>query len=82
MVFGTLAVPLAMTNPPIIGLVSDYSADNPITFGFPTFWLWLQVWYGLMLILLIVFAIWMPSWRSDRLEEEITQLPKRDWRDS
>ncbi|MGH8793149.1 MAG: hypothetical protein ACRDXX_10940 [Stackebrandtia sp.] len=81
-VFASLAVPFIMTNPPVIVEVSDYSVDNPITLGLPTVWLWLQLWYGVMLVLLLVFALWLPSWRSHRLEQEVTQLPKRDWRDS
>lgn len=79
--FTLLAVPLVMTNPPVLGIVSDYAVDHPLMFGLPTFWLWLEVWYFSIPALLIGFGLWMPSWRSKRLEEEVEQLPKHDYRE-
>lgn len=73
LVFGALAVPLIMTNPPVIGLVSGYAADRPVVLGLPTFWLWLQVWYVIMLALFVAFAMRLPSWQAELVEEELAQ---------
>lgn len=77
LVLGALAVPLVLTNPPIIGLIDGYAESNPLTLGFPTFWLWLELWYAVMLVELIVFAVRLPSWQAHYLEEQIEELPER-----
>jgi hypothetical protein len=78
LVFGTLAVPLVMTNPPVIGWVSDYAASTPVLLGQPTFWLWLQFWYVVMLALFVFFAVRLPSWQAEVVEEELERTMASD----
>lgn len=77
LVFVTLGVPVVMVNPPIIGWVNDYAASTPITLGQPTFWLWLEVWFAVMLVALVVFAAKLPSWQAHYLEEQIEEEHER-----
>jgi hypothetical protein len=78
LVFGSLAVPLVMTNPPIIGWVSDYAAAEPVLLGQPTVWLWLQFWYVVMLGLFVWFAVRLPSWQTELVEEELERTMASD----
>lgn len=68
-----LAVPLVLTNPPIIGLVNSYATAQPLTLGFPTVWLWLEIWYAVMLVELVVFAVRLPSWQAHAIEQQIEE---------
>lgn len=71
LVLGGLAIPLVLANPPVIGLINAYAATQPLTLGVPTVWLWLEIWYGVMLIELVIFAVRLPSWQAHAIEERI-----------
>ncbi|MQA06703.1 MAG: hypothetical protein GEV07_29705 [Streptosporangiales bacterium] len=73
-----LGIPLLLVNPPIIGWVSDYAASNPITLGQPTIWLWLELWYAVMLVELVLFAVKLPSWQAHTLEHQVEEVTDRD----
>ena len=45
--FLILVVSVLMVNPPIVYLFNDYCVENPITFGWPTMFLWLLPLVGL-----------------------------------
>lgn len=80
LVFGALAIPLLLANPPVIGSADDYAARNPLTLGVPTFGLWLELWYAVMLIGLVVFAVRLPSCQAHYLEEQIEAMPRAQGR--
>lgn len=80
LVFVALAIPLVMTNPPVIGWVNDYATGTPLTLGQPTLWLWLEVWFGVMLVELVLFAAKLPSWQAHYLEHQVEELHDRDRR--
>lgn len=82
LVFVALGIPVVLVNPPFIGWVNDYAASNPLTLGQPTIWLWLEVWFAVMLVELILFAAKLPSWQAHYLEEQIEEQHNRETRES
>lgn len=80
-VFIALGIPVVMANPPVIGWVNDYAAGNPLTLGQPTVWLWLEVWFAVMLVELVLFAAKLPSWQAHHLEEQIEEQHHRETRE-
>lgn len=81
LVFVALGIPLLLVNPPVIGWVNDYAASQPITLGQPTLWLWLEVWYAVMLVELVLFAVKLPSWQAHTLEHQVEELTDRESRE-
>lgn len=77
LVIAALVVPLVMTNPPIIGLVNAYATAHPLTLGFPTIWMWLELWYAVMLVELAFFAKSLPSWQAHSIEQRIEEVTER-----
>lgn len=55
-------VSIVMTNPPILTIVNDYCKINPLTWSFPTMWLWLEVWYGVMILNFLIAAFTIKAW--------------------
>ena len=41
-----LMLSVLMVNPPILPFVNTYCAAHPMTFGWPTLFLWLEFWYA------------------------------------
>lgn len=66
---GLFILVLIMVNPPVLNLINSYSAKNPIMFGYPTLWLWLQAWYAIAIIGFLVAAITLPSWKKEYEED-------------
>jgi len=64
-------ITLLMTNPPVVNWVSAYAEENPLLFGWPTLWVWLQVWYLLMIGGLIWFGLKFKSWNVEYIEESV-----------
>ena len=60
--FLILIVSVLMVNPPIVYLFNDYCVENPITFGWPTMFLWLEFWYTVMVVDFLVAAIKLKAW--------------------
>ncbi|MFW6266701.1 MAG: hypothetical protein ACOC21_03940 [Halanaerobiales bacterium] len=61
---------LLAVNPPILNLINEYSSNNTLTLGFPTFWLWLEFWYTLGAGAFLIAAFKIEKWR----EEENIQI--------
>lgn len=62
---------LIMVNPPVISMINSYAIKNPLTFGYPTLWVWLQVWYFIGMITFLVGALKLPSWNKREFKEGI-----------
>lgn len=60
-----LILSLIMVNPPVLNLVNNYVKMKPLTFGYPTLWLWLQLWYIIAIITFLIGAIKLKSWRKN-----------------
>ena len=64
-VYIILIISLIMVNPPIINLVNNYVKANPIMLGFPTMWLWLQLWFVIPIIAFLIGAITLEGWQKE-----------------
>jgi len=71
-----IAVSVIMVNPPIMWMVNRHAIQNPLTFNFPTIWLWLQFWYAVMIISFVISAIYLKRWRCFQDAREIIPEPK------
>jgi hypothetical protein len=69
LVWGFLIFTVVMVNPPVVQWVNDWAKDNPLLFGWPTLWLWLEFWYMVMIVGLFIFAFVLPSWKARYVEE-------------
>lgn len=67
---GLFILVLIMVNPPILSFVNNYAIKNPMIKGYPTMWLWLQLWYWIGIIGFLVAAITLPSWKKEYKEED------------
>ena len=56
---------LIMVNPPVLSLINTYAAAHPITFGYPTLWIWLEFWYVVAIVDFLVAAIKLKSWKTE-----------------
>lgn len=62
-------------NPPVLNWVSDYSKNNLLTLGFPTFWLWLEFWYSLAALSFLIGALKIDKWKKEEdIEIEESQF--------
>lgn len=75
--FLILVVSVLMVNPPIVYLFNDYCVENPITFGWPTMFLWLEFWYTVMVVDFIVAAIKLKAWDCHQDKNEIVPVPRK-----
>lgn len=60
-----LVISLIMVNPPVLSLINQYAITHPITCGYPTLWIWLELWYAVMIIDFLVAAIKLKSWQTE-----------------
>ncbi len=58
-------ISLIMVNPPVLGLVNNYAKINPLTWGYPTLWLWLQLWYLIAIVAFLIGAIKLGNWQKE-----------------
>jgi len=54
-----------MCNPPVMVLINNWAIKKPITFGFPTFWVWLQFWYTIGVVAFLIAAFKIDHWKKD-----------------
>jgi hypothetical protein len=71
-----LVISVLMVNPPIVYLVNDYCVANPITFGWPTMFLWLELWYTVMVVDFLVAAIKLKAWNCHQDKKEIIPVER------
>lgn len=63
--YGIVIAMIIAVNPPILNLINNYSANNLLTLGFPTFWLWLEFWYVLVAVAFLIAAINLKKWKDE-----------------
>lgn len=68
-VYALLIISLAMVNPPILGIINDYAAQNPMTFGQPTLLVWLNSWYTFGIVVFLIACLTLKSWKRTYKEE-------------
>jgi len=58
---------ILLSNPPILNFVNEYCKMHPLTLGVPTFWLYLEVIWSIVIISFAIAALKIESWK--RLDE-------------
>ncbi|MDO5016024.1 MAG: hypothetical protein Q4E09_03345 [Eubacteriales bacterium] len=71
-------ISLIMANPPILGLVNNYAKDNPLTFGYPTMWVWLEFWYAVAIAAFLIGALTIRNWQTEEQDAKITAEMQAD----
>jgi len=56
---------LLMVNPPVVTWVNEYARSHPLTFGWPTLWVWLEFWYVAGIAGFALAAAKLPAWNRD-----------------
>lgn len=55
-------VAIFLSNPPVLNIVNSYCKNNPLTFGWPTLWLYLTV---VWTAVIIIFGIMVSKEKTD-----------------
>lgn len=76
--YGVFILVLLMVNPPILGIVNDYSRTNPLTFGWSTIILWLDFWYLIGITDFIIGMLTINSWKKDYNDIVISSEDDKD----
>lgn len=63
--YAILVIALIMVNPPVLSFINEFAATHPITWGYPTLWIWLEFWYAVAIIDFLVAAVKLKSWRTE-----------------
>ena len=71
---------LIAVNPPVLNWVNEYSKNNLLTFGYPTFWLWLEFWYGLAALSFLIGSLKIKKWKEEE-DIEIKESPFKEEED-
>lgn len=74
--FIILILGVLMVNPPILPLVNQYCTAHPMTFGWPTLFLWLEFWYIVMIADFLVSAIKLKAWDCSQDSREIKPVKR------
>lgn len=72
--YGILLLSILMVNPPILPVVNDYCRARPLTLGWPTLWLWLEFWYGVMILDFLAAAVLLKEWNCHQDEKMIEMV--------
>jgi len=64
-VYAILIISLIMLNPPVLNIVNNYAKIKPLTWNYPTLWLWLQLWYLIAIITFLLGAIKIDNWKKE-----------------
>lgn len=72
-----LVISVLMVNPPILGVVNQYCIANPLTFSYPTLWLWLEFWYVVMIVDFVVAAVKIKRWNCWQDQKEIEPVERK-----
>ncbi|MCD6114527.1 MAG: hypothetical protein J7J78_04440 [Thermoprotei archaeon] len=63
---------IILSNPPILNIVNEYCKTHPLTLGFPTFWLYLEIVWTIVIVAFAIAAIKIEKWRN--IEEKIEKI--------
>ena len=72
-----LVVSVLMVNPPILYWFNEYCIDHPLTFGWPTMYVWLEFCYVVMIVDFLFCAWKLKSWDCTQDKKEITPMKRK-----
>lgn len=64
-----IIIALLMVNPPILNIINGYAKTNPLMLGYPTLWIWLQFWYGVVVAAFLVGVLKIANWKKEYEEK-------------
>ena len=62
MFYAILVFAMVMVNPPVLYWVNDYCVVHPLTFGWPTMFLWLEFWFTVMIADFVWAGLRLKAW--------------------
>jgi len=72
-IFYTIVVlAIIASNPPILSFVNEYCEAHPLTWGVPTFWLYLEIVWTIVIASFAIAAFKVEKWK--RIEEKIEEI--------
>ena len=79
--YAIMLLGVLMVNPPVLNFVNGYCRNNPLMFGFPTLWLWLEFWFGVMILDFLIAAVTLKEWdcRQDNTPIVPAERPEGGW---
>ena len=72
--FIVLLFAVVMVNPPVVYWANDWCRDNPILFGWPSMFLWLEFWFAVMIADFVLAALYLPEWDCRQDDSPIEQV--------
>lgn len=72
-----LVISVLMVNPPILPLINKLCIASPILLGWPSMYLWLELWYAVMIIDFLVAAIKLKPWNCEQDKKEIVPVERK-----
>jgi len=78
-IFYTIVIlAIIASNPPILNLVNEYCKDHPLTWGIPTFWLYLEIIWTIVIVSFVIAAFKIEKWK--RIEEKVEEILRKEVR--
>jgi hypothetical protein len=65
-------IAIILSNPPILNIVNEYCKTHPLTLGFPTLWLYLEVIWTIVIISFAIAALKIKKWGE--LDERVKRV--------
>lgn len=63
---------LIASNPPILSFVNEYCRTHPLTLGIPTFWLYLEIIWTIVIVSFVIAAFKIEKWKE--IEEKVKKV--------
>ena len=71
-----LVISVLMVNPPILGVVNNYCQTHPLTWSYPTLWIWLEFWFGVMIVDFVIAAWKLKAWNCSQDQKTIVPVER------
>jgi hypothetical protein len=65
-------IAIILSNPPILNIVNEYCKTHPLTLGFPTLWLYLEIIWTIVIISFAIAALKIKKWKE--LDERVKMV--------
>ena len=70
--YAIVILAIIASNPPVLNFVNEYCEAHPLTWGVPTFWLYLEIVWTIVIASFAIAAFKVEKWK--RIEEKIEEI--------
>ena len=70
--YAIVILAIIASNPPVLSFVNEYCEAHPLTWGVPTFWLYLEIVWTIVIASFAIAAFKVEKWK--RIEEKIEEI--------